>query len=70
MDLMCWLDIEEFRKVLHKDTEESDGKAKDIKNKYLNDKYIFGPNSPATREEQEKVAVTVPFIKNNHCDCD
>ncbi|NXN77744.1 RGS22 protein, partial [Bombycilla garrulus] len=55
IDLMCWLDIEEFRKTLHKDKEISDEKSKDIKNKYLNDKYFFGPNSPATREQQEKL---------------
>lgn len=70
MDLMCWLDIEEFKKMLHKDKEKSDEKSKDIKNKYLNNKYFFGPNSPATREQQEKVAVTEPFIKNNECECD
>uniref|UniRef100_A0A8C0UK27 Regulator of G protein signaling 22 n=1 Tax=Cyanistes caeruleus TaxID=156563 RepID=A0A8C0UK27_CYACU len=55
MDLMCWLDIEEFRKMLHTDKEKSDEKSKDIKTKYLNNKYFFGPNSPATREQQEKV---------------
>ncbi|NWU08816.1 RGS22 protein, partial [Cephalopterus ornatus] len=55
MDLMCWLDIEEFRKMLHKDKEKSDEKSKDIKNKYLNDEYFFGPNSPATTEQQEKL---------------
>ncbi|NXD92604.1 RGS22 protein, partial [Chaetorhynchus papuensis] len=55
MDLMCWLDIEEFKKMLHKDEEKSDEKSKDIKNKYLNNKYFFGPNSPATREQQEKL---------------
>ncbi|KAJ7397813.1 regulator of g-protein signaling 22 [Pitangus sulphuratus] len=54
MDLMCWLDIEEFRKMLHKDKEKSDAMSKDIGNKYLNDEYFFGPNSPATREQQEK----------------
>ncbi|XP_066190229.1 regulator of G-protein signaling 22 [Sylvia atricapilla] len=55
MDLMCWLDIEEFRKMLHKDKEKSDEKSKDIKTKYLNNKYFFGPNSPATKEQQEKL---------------
>uniref|UniRef100_A0A8C3MBB3 Uncharacterized protein n=1 Tax=Geospiza parvula TaxID=87175 RepID=A0A8C3MBB3_GEOPR len=55
MDLMCWLDIEEFRKMLQKDKEKSDEKSKDIKTKYLNDEYFFGPNSPATREQQEEV---------------
>ncbi|XP_068789940.1 regulator of G-protein signaling 22 [Struthio camelus] len=55
MDLMCWLDIEQFRRMLHKDKEKREEKSKDIKNKYLNKKYFFGPNSPATREQQEEL---------------
>uniref|UniRef100_A0A8C9F156 Regulator of G protein signaling 22 n=1 Tax=Pavo cristatus TaxID=9049 RepID=A0A8C9F156_PAVCR len=55
MDLMCWLDIEQFRKMLHKDKEKREEKSKEIKNKYLNKKYFFGPNSPATREQQEQL---------------
>ncbi|XP_074002060.1 regulator of G-protein signaling 22 [Numenius arquata] len=55
MDLMCWLDIEQFRKMFHKDKEKREEKSKDIKNKYLNKKYFFGPNSPATREQQEQL---------------
>ncbi|KAK4827019.1 hypothetical protein QYF61_013153, partial [Mycteria americana] len=55
MDLMCWLDIEQFRKMVHKDKEKRKEKSKDIKNKYLNKKYFFGPNSPATREQQEQL---------------
>ncbi|NXJ64536.1 RGS22 protein, partial [Rostratula benghalensis] len=55
MDLMCWLDIEQFRKMLHKDKEKREEKSKDIKNKYLNKKYFFGTNSPATREQQEQL---------------
>uniref|UniRef100_A0A8C4P6L6 Regulator of G protein signaling 22 n=1 Tax=Dromaius novaehollandiae TaxID=8790 RepID=A0A8C4P6L6_DRONO len=54
-DLMCWLDIEQFRRMLHKDKEKGEEKSKDIKNKYLNKKYFFGPNSPATREQQEEL---------------
>ncbi|NWI23479.1 RGS22 protein, partial [Sula dactylatra] len=55
MDLMCWLDIEQFRKMLHKDKEKRKEKSKDIKNKYLNRRYFFGPNSPATRKQQEQL---------------
>ncbi|NWX04506.1 RGS22 protein, partial [Caloenas nicobarica] len=55
MDLMCWLDIEQFRKMLHKDKEKREEKSRDIKNKYLNKKYFFGPNSPAAREQQEQL---------------
>uniref|UniRef100_A0A8C6ISG1 Uncharacterized protein n=1 Tax=Melopsittacus undulatus TaxID=13146 RepID=A0A8C6ISG1_MELUD len=55
MDLMCWLDIEQFREMLHKDKENRMEKSKDIKNKYFNKQYFFGPNSPATREQQEQI---------------
>uniref|UniRef100_A0A8B9FTQ3 RGS domain-containing protein n=1 Tax=Amazona collaria TaxID=241587 RepID=A0A8B9FTQ3_9PSIT len=55
MDLMCWLDIEQFREMFHKDKENREEKSKDIKNKYFNKQYFFGPNSPATREQQEQI---------------
>uniref|UniRef100_A0A8C4VUU9 Regulator of G protein signaling 22 n=1 Tax=Gopherus evgoodei TaxID=1825980 RepID=A0A8C4VUU9_9SAUR len=56
MDLMCWLDIEQFRRMLHKEKEKREEKSKAIKNKYLNKKYFFGPNSPATKEQQDQVS--------------
>uniref|UniRef100_A0A493TTC9 Regulator of G protein signaling 22 n=1 Tax=Anas platyrhynchos platyrhynchos TaxID=8840 RepID=A0A493TTC9_ANAPP len=37
------------------DKEGREEKSKDIKNKYLNKKYFFGPNSPATRQQQEQL---------------
>ncbi|XP_074981126.1 regulator of G-protein signaling 22 isoform X8 [Caretta caretta] len=55
MDLMCWTDIEQFRRMLHKEKEKREEKSKDIKNKYLNKKYFFGPNSPATKEQQDQL---------------
>ncbi|XP_039184845.1 regulator of G-protein signaling 22 isoform X1 [Crotalus tigris] len=55
VDLLCWIDIEQFRRMLHKNKEQRDEKSKDIKKKYLNKKYFFGPDSPATKEEQEQV---------------
>ncbi|XP_019406774.1 PREDICTED: regulator of G-protein signaling 22 isoform X5 [Crocodylus porosus] len=55
MDLLCWIDIEQFRRMLHKEKGKREEKSKDIKNKYLNKKYFFGPNSPATREQQEQL---------------
>ncbi|XP_032657372.1 regulator of G-protein signaling 22 isoform X6 [Chelonoidis abingdonii] len=54
MDLMCWLDIEQFRRMLHKEKEKREEKSKAIRNKYLNKKYFFGPNSPATKEQQDQ----------------
>ncbi|XP_028920011.1 regulator of G-protein signaling 22 [Ornithorhynchus anatinus] len=55
MDLMCWTEIEQFRRMLHKDKEQRGAKSIAIKNKYLNKKYFFGPNSPATRAQQEQI---------------
>ncbi|XP_052776517.1 regulator of G-protein signaling 22-like isoform X2 [Mya arenaria] len=56
MDIMCWMDIEAFRRILHTDEKKRDVKAREIKMKYLNKKYFFGPNSPAGKEGQNKVA--------------
>ncbi|XP_062622308.1 regulator of G-protein signaling 22-like isoform X4 [Saccostrea cucullata] len=55
MDLLCWMDIEHFRRMPQVDEKKRDEKAKEIKTKYLNKKYFFGPNSPAGKEGQDKV---------------
>ncbi|XP_071965530.1 regulator of G-protein signaling 22-like [Antedon mediterranea] len=54
-DLLCWMDIESFRRTSHIDNLRRDKKAKDIKIRYLNKKYFFGSNSPATRQQQHLV---------------
>ena len=55
MDIMCWMDIEAFRRIAYTEERKRDQKAREIKTKYLNKKYFFGPNSPAGKEGQEKV---------------
>ncbi|XP_070604214.1 regulator of G-protein signaling 22 isoform X2 [Erythrolamprus reginae] len=55
VDLLCWIDIEQFRRMLHKNKVQREEKSKEIKKNYLNKKYFFGPDSPATKEEQEQV---------------
>ncbi|XP_074056707.1 regulator of G-protein signaling 22 isoform X2 [Macrotis lagotis] len=55
MDLMCWTDIEQFRRILHQDKKQREAKSIEIKNRYLNKKYFFGPNSPATKEQQDEI---------------
>lgn len=55
MDIMCWMDIEAFRRITHTDEKKRDAKAREIKLKYLNKKYFFGANSPAGKEGQNKV---------------
>ena len=61
-DLMCWLDIEAFKRIPHQANAKRDDKAKDIREKYLNKKYFFGPSSPATKDEQNEVGIFHPFI--------
>lgn len=53
---MCWTDIEQFRRITYKDRKQREAKSIYIKNKYLNKKYFFGPNSPASLYQQDQVS--------------
>ncbi|XP_038199703.1 LOW QUALITY PROTEIN: regulator of G-protein signaling 22 [Arvicola amphibius] len=55
IDLACWTDIEQFRRMLFKDQKQREAKSIDIKNKYLNKKYFFGPSSPASLHQQDQI---------------
>uniref|UniRef100_A0A673UB93 Regulator of G protein signaling 22 n=1 Tax=Suricata suricatta TaxID=37032 RepID=A0A673UB93_SURSU len=55
VDLMCWTDIEQFRRIVYGDRKQREAKSIYIKNKYLNKKYFFGPQSPASLYQQEQI---------------
>ncbi|XP_069127158.1 regulator of G-protein signaling 22-like isoform X2 [Argopecten irradians] len=55
MDLLCWMEIEQFRRMPQNDERRRDDKARELKNKFLNKKYFFGPNSPAGKTAQDKI---------------
>ncbi|KAM6171800.1 regulator of G-protein signaling 22, partial [Erethizon dorsatum] len=55
MDIMCWTDIEQFRRINYRDRNQREAKSIYIKNKYLNNKYFFGPNSPASLYQQNEI---------------
>ncbi|XP_076767377.1 regulator of G-protein signaling 22 isoform X2 [Arvicanthis niloticus] len=55
IDLMCWIDIEQFRRIVFKDQKQREAKSIYIKNKYLNKKYFFGPRSPASLYQQNQI---------------
>ncbi|XP_011243676.1 regulator of G-protein signaling 22 isoform X2 [Mus musculus] len=55
LDLMCWIDIEQFRRIIFKDQKQREEKSIYIKNKYLNKKYFFGPRSPASLHQQNQI---------------
>ncbi|XP_056142931.1 regulator of G-protein signaling 22 [Lampris incognitus] len=50
--LKCWLHLEEYRRIPQKDKAVRRKKTMDIITKYLNSKYFFGPDSPASIEQQ------------------
>lgn len=50
------MDIEQLRRMDPKQADEADSKAREIKQRYFNKKYFFGPNSPATREGLDTVS--------------
>ena len=54
-DLMCWMEIEAFRGIPVSDKTMRDIKAKQLRSNYFTKKYFFGPNSPATKEQQRQV---------------
>ncbi|XP_077702895.1 regulator of G-protein signaling 22 isoform X17 [Canis aureus] len=55
LDLMCWTDIEQFRRIIYGDRKQREAKSIYIKNKYLNKKYFFGPQSPASQYQQDQI---------------
>lgn len=54
-DLLCWMAIRTFRNIPYTDEKARDELATSIRDRYLNQKYFFGPNSPAGKKGQEKV---------------
>ena len=56
LDLHCWMDIENYKKIPEYYDDMRRTKANDIVSIYLNRKYFFGPNSPAGLEGQAKVS--------------
>lgn len=48
--LSCWLDLEKYRRTGQKEQWSQ------IANKYLNSNYFFGPESPATTQQQDDVS--------------
>ncbi|XP_047218019.1 regulator of G-protein signaling 22 isoform X3 [Girardinichthys multiradiatus] len=53
--LMCWLDLEQYRRTSKRDKTIRQEWSSQIALKYLNNKYLFGPDSPATAEQQNDI---------------
>lgn len=61
-DLLCFLDIEEYRRVPHTNGAARNLLATQIREKFLNKKYFFNANSPANKMNQKKVSSLFIFI--------
>ncbi|XP_049902589.1 regulator of G-protein signaling 22 [Epinephelus moara] len=53
--LTCWLDLEQYRRTSQKDEAVRQERSSHIATKYLNRKYFFGSDSPATTEQQNDI---------------
>ncbi|XP_032373963.1 regulator of G-protein signaling 22 [Etheostoma spectabile] len=53
--LACWLDLEQYRRTPKKDKAVRQERSSHIATKYLNSKYFFGSDSPATTEQQNDI---------------
>ncbi|XP_044063073.1 regulator of G-protein signaling 22 isoform X2 [Siniperca chuatsi] len=53
--LTCWLDLEQYRRTPQKDKAVRQERSSHIATKYLNRKYFFSSDSPATTEQQNDI---------------
>uniref|UniRef100_A0A3B4XFJ5 RGS domain-containing protein n=1 Tax=Seriola lalandi dorsalis TaxID=1841481 RepID=A0A3B4XFJ5_SERLL len=53
--LTCWLDLEQYRRTPQRDKAVKQERSSHIATKYLNRKYFFGPDSPASTEQQNDI---------------
>lgn len=55
--LSCWLDLEQYRRTPQKNKALRQERSSHIATKYLNWKYFFGCDSPATTQQQNDVCL-------------
>uniref|UniRef100_A0AAV2MAX9 RGS domain-containing protein n=1 Tax=Knipowitschia caucasica TaxID=637954 RepID=A0AAV2MAX9_KNICA len=53
--LSCWLDLEQYRRIPETDTALREEKSSYLVHRYLNKKYFFGPDSPASIDQQQEI---------------
>lgn len=63
--LTCWLDLEQYRRTPQKEKAVRHERSSHIATKYLDRKYFFGSDSPATSEQQNDVC----HMDSKHVQC-
>ena len=67
IDLMCWMDIDTFRRTLPEGSPERHLQARRVRNHYFTMGYLFGPNSPASDDAMQEVSIQRYFkLKQTH----
>lgn len=61
IDLIAWTDMETFQRIPRNIEEKRNKKAKEIRQAYLNTRYFFGRDSPATKDAQALVRILRRF---------
>uniref|UniRef100_A0A3Q3GFM3 RGS domain-containing protein n=1 Tax=Labrus bergylta TaxID=56723 RepID=A0A3Q3GFM3_9LABR len=67
--LTCWLDLEQYKRTPQKDTAVRQERSFHIATKYLNGKYFFGPDSPATTQQQNDVRQSITIFQKQYLEC-
>lgn len=61
--LLCWLDLEQYRRTPQKEQAVRQERSSHIATKYLNRQFFFGSDSPATTEQQNDVRQSITWFK-------
>uniref|UniRef100_A0A3Q1B4K3 RGS domain-containing protein n=2 Tax=Amphiprion ocellaris TaxID=80972 RepID=A0A3Q1B4K3_AMPOC len=67
--LTCWLDLEQYRRTPQKDKAIRQERSAHIAKKYLNRKYFFGSDSPATTQQQNDILRLAGGLERLKLDC-
>ncbi|XP_073341515.1 regulator of G-protein signaling 22 [Pagrus major] len=67
--LTCWLDLEQYRRTPQKEKAVRHERSSHIATKYLNRKYFFGADSPATSEQQNDILRLAGGLERLKLDC-
>ena len=62
---MCWMEIEHFRGMPIVEKKLKDNKARQIRKQFFTRQYFFGPQSPASKQQQLQVSNFIPVLHSS-----
>ncbi|KAM6909718.1 regulator of G-protein signaling 22 [Xenentodon cancila] len=67
--LTCWLDLEQYKRTPHTDRAIRQERSSRVVTKYLNEKYFFGADSPATAVQQDDILRSTGGLEHLTSEC-